>query len=428
MADRAVRTLFGDADFRRLWIGAGLSAFGSQFSALAVPLLILRQTGSPQLAGVVATCRFVVFFAVQLPCGVIADRFSRRRVLLIADAGRVVALAVMTVVALDRSADVVAWLIVCLAAEGVFTAAANVAAMAAMPEVVPEPRRATAMALGQMQSSVVQLAGPLVGGLLFAAGPAVPFGVDAASYLASLILLLLVRGSLGGGRPDEDLTLREDLVAGLRFVRRSRYLMILMAWSALMNFGTAGLGFVVVMAVGGDHHGRLLGPALALAALGSMAGAALAPRFREVNEDLLIRIITTGIVVLSLSAAVVARPAVVVVCFAGVALLGPVVVIPKNVRVYRLVPAEMTGRAQGALFLIGGSLYPFAALLNGFLVQRYSTRVALGLDTTVLAVVLVISLMPAFRRTAALAEERAMSSAASAAPVRESPEAHLGRE
>jgi len=332
------------------------------------------------------------------------------------------------VVALDRSPDVVAWLIVCLAAEGVFTAAANVAAMAAMPEVVPEPGRATAMALGQMQSSVVQLAGPLVGGLLFAAGPAVPFGVDAASYLASLILLLFVRRSLGGGRSDEDLTLREDLVAGLRFVRRSRYLMILMSWSALMNFGTAGLGFVVVVAVGGDHHGRLLGPALALAALGSMAGAALAPRFRDVNEDRLIRIITTEIVVLSLSAAVVARPAVVVVCFAGVALLGPVVVIPKNVRVYGLVPAEMTGRAQGALFLIGGSLYPFAALLNGFLVQRYSTRVALGLDTTVLAVVLVISLMPAFRRTAALAEERAASSAASAAPVKESPKAHLGRE
>ena len=427
MADRAVRTLFGDVDFRRLWIGAGLSAFGSQFSALAVPLLILRQTGSPRLAGMVATCRFVVFFAAQLPCGVAADRFSRRTVLVTADAVRAVALTVITVVALDRSADVVAWLVVCLAVEGVFTAAANVAAMAAMPEVVPEPRRATAMALGQMQSSAVQLAGPLVGGLLLAAGPAVPFAVDAASYLASLVLLLFVRRPLGGGGSDEDFALRKDLVAGLGFVRRSRYLMILMSWSALMNFGTAGLGFVVVVAVGGDHHGRLLGPALASAALGSMAGAALAPRFREVNEDRLIRIVTAAIVVLSLSAAVVARPVVVVVCFAGVALLGPVVVIPKNVRVYALVPPEMTGRAQGALFLIGGSLFPFAALLNGFLVERYSTRVALGSDTMVLAVVLVISLLPAFRRTAAPAETRARPAAAAAAPAREAPKAHLER-
>lgn len=428
MADRPVRALLGDLDFRRLWIGAGLSAFGSQFTALAVPLLVLRQTGSPRLAGVVATCRFVVFFAVQLPCGVIADRLSRRAVLLTADAVRAVVMAVLTVVAVDRSADVVAWLIVCLTAEGVFSAAANVAAMAALPEVVPEPRRATAMALAQMQGSATQLAGPLVGGLLFAAGSAVPFAVDAASYLASLVLVLFVRRPLGGGGRDEEFTLRKDLVVGLTFVRRSRYLMILMAWSALMNFGTAGLGFVVVVAVGGEHHGRLLGPALALSAVGSMAGAALAPRFRKVNEDGLIRSVTLGIVLLSLGAAVVGEPVVVAACFAGVALLGPIVVIPKNVRVYALVPTELTGRAQGALFLIGGSLYPFAAVLNGFLAEHYSTRVALGLDTAVLAVVLVITLAPAFHRTTALAEAHAVTAAEPAVPVSGTAEAHLGRE
>ncbi|MEY9927486.1 MFS family permease [Catenulispora sp. GP43] len=427
MADRAARTLFGDTTFRRLWIGAGLSALGSQFTALAVPLLVLRQTGSPRLAGVVATCRFVVFFAVQLPCGVIADRLARRAVLLTADAVRAVALAVMTGAALKRPGDIVLWLIICLTAEGVFSAAANVAAMAAMPEVVPEPRRATALALGQMQGAAVQLAGPLLGGLLFAAGPAVPFAVDAASYLASLALLLLVRRPLGGGGKDEDFTLRGDLVVGLAFVRRSRYLMILMLWSALMNFGTAGLGFVVVVAVGGEHHGRLLGPALALAALGSMAGAALAPRFGEVDEDRIIRSVTAGIVLLTLGATAAAEPVVVAACFAGVALLGPIVVIPKNVRVYTLVPAELTGRVQGALFLIGGSLYPFAALVNGFLVERYSTRAALGLDCAVLSVVLALSMAPAFRRTTALAEAHPAAPDLSAVPLSGTHDAHIGR-
>ncbi|HEY0697446.1 MAG TPA: MFS transporter, partial [Micromonospora sp.] len=94
-------------DFRQLWIGYGLSALGSQFTQLALPLLVLDATGSPTTAGLVGTLRLLVFTVTQLPGGAIADRFTRRTLLLAVDAGRAAALLTVGLLVLgDRDLPV----------------------------------------------------------------------------------------------------------------------------------------------------------------------------------------------------------------------------------------------------------------------------------------------------------------------------------
>ncbi len=195
--------------------------------------------------------------------------------------------------------------------------------------------------------------------------------------------------------------MRADLGQGLAFVRRSRYLILMLVWSALMNFATAGIGFVLVIVVAGLSDGQYLGPAMAIVATAGMAGAAVAPRLRDVDEDRLIRVTTACIVMIGIMGALAPTPVVMTACMAGVALLGPIIVVPKNARVYALVPDELMGRVQGALFLIGGCLYPFAAMCTGWLVEAGSPRVAMAAHTAVMILVLVISLLPQLSRSRA---------------------------
>ncbi|GKQ40597.1 MFS transporter [Streptomyces sp. A012304] len=401
MGDRGWGAVLRLADFRLLWMGSTLSALGSQLTALALPLFVLQQTGSPAAAGLVATARMLVSYAVQLPGGVMADRLDRRSILLAADIGRAAALAGVGVVALARP-DGTVWLIVALMSlEGMLTTVANLAATAAVPHLVPERQRPAALALGHAQHNAVLLVGPLAGAVLYQLHPAVPFVLDAVSYVLALGLLLLVRAPLGGGRRTAS-SVRGDIAVGLRFVVRSRYLLLMIGWSALMNFATAGVGFVLVLAVGSRNGGLSLGVSLTVMAAAGLAGAVLAPRFRDTDEDRLIRTATALIVALGVVGALSPDPVALTVCTAGIAFLSPVIVVPKNARVYALVPDELMGRVQSSLFLIGGSLYPFATFVTGRLVETGSARTAMWVHVGVLALVLVISAVPQFSRSAAL--------------------------
>src|SRR5580704_1887988 len=84
-------------NFQLLWIGQVLSDLGSQFGALAYPLLILALTHSPVIAGVVGTVTAITAFAVRLPAGALADRLDRRKTMITVDAVRTVVLLFLAV-------------------------------------------------------------------------------------------------------------------------------------------------------------------------------------------------------------------------------------------------------------------------------------------------------------------------------------------
>src|SRR4051812_48804057 len=90
-------------DFRLLWIGQTLSELGGAVAGFALPLVVLAVTGSAFAAGVVMTTRTVVTLVLRLPAGALVDRWNRRAVMVIADAGRALAAATVVVAAVaDR--------------------------------------------------------------------------------------------------------------------------------------------------------------------------------------------------------------------------------------------------------------------------------------------------------------------------------------
>ncbi|MCG6498789.1 MFS transporter [Kitasatospora sp. A2-31] len=399
-------------DFRRLWFGAGLSGLGSQLTALAMPLWILDRTGSPALAGLVATVRLVALFAAQLPAGALADRRRRRTILIAADAGRAAAVGALGLLVLggqDAGRGPVLLAGALATVEGLLTSAAMPAGMAALPRLVPRRELDAAVALGQGQSYAVQFLGPLLGAALYRFQPAVPFLLDGLSYAVSLVLVLTVRRSLGGGSGGSSGDgsggdgggngggVRAAVADGLRYVAGSRSLRALLAWSALVNFATAGIAFVLVVVAGRDRP-QSLGVALAVTAVAGVAGALLAPRFPRVSDARLLRVVTAVIVAVAGGAALRPSPVVMTLCTAAIALVSPAVVVRTNTRVLALVPDALMGRVQGSLFLVGGCLYPFATVVTGWLDERFSAGGAMAVHTLVLAVVLALTFLPGLRR------------------------------
>lgn len=90
-------------DDRFLWSAHALSAFGSQASSIALPLVLLASTGSVTHVGIVTFAGIVASLVADLPAGVLVERLPRRAVLILCDLARAVVFTLFTLVVLaDR--------------------------------------------------------------------------------------------------------------------------------------------------------------------------------------------------------------------------------------------------------------------------------------------------------------------------------------
>lgn len=180
------RNLIGHRDFRLLWGGETVSELGAQVSLLAIPLLAVRtlQATTFEVGALTATST-AAFLLIGLPTGVWADRIRRRRIMIAADLGRLLALGSVPVAfALGRLT--LAQLFVVVLASGMLTVLFDVAYQSYLPSLVGRERLVEGNAKLTGSAQVAQVAGPsLAGGLVQALGGAYAIGVDALSFLIS---------------------------------------------------------------------------------------------------------------------------------------------------------------------------------------------------------------------------------------------------
>jgi MFS family permease len=93
------RSLWYNRDFLILWSGQLVSAFGSRIAVFAAPLLIVALTGSPALAGLLSALATLPGVVLSLPAGALIDRWNRKRVMIVCDCGRAIAIGSIPVAA-----------------------------------------------------------------------------------------------------------------------------------------------------------------------------------------------------------------------------------------------------------------------------------------------------------------------------------------
>ena len=179
-------------DYRILWCGQAISAFGNMATFVAVPYQLYSLTGSALQVGLLSICDAVPLLAFAAVGGTFADRFDRRKLTLWTDVGLMAVVGLLAVNAFAGTPQV--WVLYVLAAVGTsFWALGAPALRALMPGLVPPEQLAASQALQSIYSQTAAIAGPAFGGVLIAAaGIGWAYAIDAATFAASLVAVLLV--------------------------------------------------------------------------------------------------------------------------------------------------------------------------------------------------------------------------------------------
>ncbi|HZU75813.1 MAG TPA: MFS transporter [Dehalococcoidia bacterium] len=208
---RAERPLWRNPDYLLLWLGQAVSSLGSQASFLALPLLMLALTGSPAQAGVLGGLRGIAYLCFGLPAGALVDRWNRRRVMLLCDIGRTVAMAsVPLALVIGRLSAAQLYLVAFV--EGTLFIFFGLAETACLTRVATPAQLPTAIVQSQVTDAAAGLVGPAFGGVLYSAARSLPFVADAISYGCSVVSVFFIRTNL---RP-EPVDAPRGLVAEIR--------------------------------------------------------------------------------------------------------------------------------------------------------------------------------------------------------------------
>ena len=244
--------LRGNRSFRFLWLGQVVSQMGDWFDTIAVYTITLRLTGSSRSVALIMVARFLPSVVMGPLSGVVADRFSRRSIMITADLLR--AVVVLGFLFIRRPDQM--WLVYVLTVmQLAFSAFFEPAKTAAIPSIVSDRELLSANAIASVTWSAMLTLGAAIGGFVAGwFGTDVAFVLDSLTFVASALLILSVKMPKRAPRAKAKLTLGKalgitDTLEGARYVKhRSRvlaYLMVKPAWGM-------GGGILTLLAVFGE--------------------------------------------------------------------------------------------------------------------------------------------------------------------------------
>jgi MFS family permease len=182
---------------------------------VAVGWHVYDLTGSAFALGMVGLAQFLPALLLALPGGLAADRFERRTILLLCFSLEIVVALLLLSISLVSGAGA-GWIFPVVALVGVGQAFLGPASQSLLPFLVPREDFPRAVAWNSSTFQVATIAGPAIGGLLYAFGPACVYAVSAGCYVCSALLISRIRTRLkvaAAAKPGF-----EGLLTGLRFV------------------------------------------------------------------------------------------------------------------------------------------------------------------------------------------------------------------
>lgn len=391
-----------------------VSVLGSRISTVAYPLLVLALTDSPALAGLmgfVATLPYLVF---QLPAGALVDRWNRKRLMIACDVVRALALASIAL-ALWADVLVVAQLLIVGFVEGACYVFYNLAQSAAVRHVVHSSQLPSALGRNEARERGAQMLGTPLGGILFGAGRAVPFLVDAVSYVASIVTLLLIRKEFQAAQePRRATRLLAEVKEGVAWLWNQPFLRATAFLVAASNALFAALVLVlIVLARDGGATPAMIGVMLAGAGVGGVAGSLLAPRLERRLSMKRIVIGANWVWAAFLPLMLLSQePLWLGGIFALMAFVGPVWNVAIGAYQLTITPDRLLARVTSAETLLAYGAIPIGSLAAGLLLEAAGPRGAtVALAAGMLAVAVAATLSAGIRAAPSLADARPVTEA-----------------
>lgn len=387
-------------DFRLLSVGQYTSTVGDYCYAVALPWFVLSAHGGTVLLGTVLAC-YGVPRTVLIPIGgILADKFGPRSVMLLADTVRCVLVGCLALLA---ARQIVSLVLLCPIAA--LLGAGEGAFIPASYSIVPSLLRTEQLTAGNaLATAMVQagsLTGPVLGGLLVTtAGPASAFGVDAASFAVSALVLALVTArrtavassSTAAGAGYAGAAAGGQSVWSL--LRSSRLLQVILGVCVAANLASGGTFDVALPALAQARYGASgYGVLVACLSGGSLLGTLAAARAGALRRPTIV----------AFSVFLVAAIVICLVPLPGLASAGAIVVggygmcigfgnIVSMTLLQQWVPRQLLGRVMSLVMLAGIGSFPASVAVAGVLVRHLGPAPFFPVAGIVLAVTILAGL------------------------------------
>ena len=289
-------------DFALYVTGSFLWTIALQVQAFALGWQMYVITGDPFQLGLVGLLEFLPAALLALPAGHLADRFDRRRLILVGVGAELIAALVLVGFALSDRMSVSVILSLALAF-GIARAISTPAARALLPSLLPKEELANAIAWSSTSWQVATIAGPGLGGLLYAVAPPVAYGGAALAFAGATVATVLMRGrpvaraAAAGSTGD-----LASIVAGLVLICRNKLLLAAVSldlFAVLFSGATALIPVFAqdILKVGSDAGG-LLRSAQGFGAVATALLLTWIPLTRHVGRRLFIAVGVFGLAAL----------------------------------------------------------------------------------------------------------------------------------
>lgn len=386
--------------FRLLLAGSSVSMLGSRVTTIAFPMLVLYLTGSPVAAGWVAFAATAPTVLFYIPAGALVDLMDPKRVMLLSEFGRGVAISwVVVMVAMGWRS--IALFILVAVLEETLEVFSTLAERRYVRSLVERDQASPALVRVEARTHVVVLVGRPLGGLLFELTPIAPFLFDMLTFMGSVTALLGIKrrqetewaaltstardiGEKGWFRravtridQPPDWHIRKDISEGLNWLWNNRLALDAMALLACTTLINQALIMVFIAEAHAKEVASIsVGIVLAMSGLGGVLGSALASRLQTSVApswiQIQILVWSAAYIILTLSGGQLLAYTAIVMAVSGV--MGAMGNIALDTHLIQNVPENMLARMTSISRLVSFAACAVGPVIGGFLFENYGVR------------------------------------------------------
>ncbi len=372
-------------DFTLVVIGQIISLFGNAILRFALPLYLLKETGSSTLFGVVTACSFIPMVILSLVGGIMADRVNKRNIMVILDFSTA-ALITIFYLLLGRAPTVPLFIVFLMILYGI-SGAYQPSVQAAIPALVDADRLMEGNAVINQVNTLSGLLGPVIGGMIYNVWGIKPIlTVSIVCFVFSAVMEIFIKIPHKKQLIEKGVftIAKEDLKVSFKYIRKDKpilfsIVLIISAFNLVLSASMV-IGFPVIIVQILNMSDLLLGISQGILALGGLAGgviSALLANKLKINKSyylLAICAFTSAIMGISLIPNVnTILPYIVITVMGFFAMLfSTLLSVQMFTMVQRETPYNLIGKVMAALMAVSMSAHPIGQAMYGALFDIFS--------------------------------------------------------
>lgn len=241
---------FKSVPFKALWIGQSFSRLGDCIMNVMLPLIVYSISGSALTMGVVMTLVMIPQIVLTPITGILADRISKKKLMIIPDIVRLITLSIFSIFSISNNMNISIIYIYAIIS-GTMTAIFQPAYSATRAEVFTDEIRNSANSLTQISEQFARLVGPSLGALIISfTSISIGFGIDAATFLISVVSLFFLKINKPVQKPVDNnhriLFLKNELTGVLNEIKKQTWLWVTILVSAFINIVMASIILILL--------------------------------------------------------------------------------------------------------------------------------------------------------------------------------------